>query len=317
MIRTARTPPVALAAVGLLLLALVLVIPVPSHPRIWIVLSNVAHAPVFAVLSLLILHWIRSRWNLAFGSAVAWAFAATIVLGAAVELVQGFIGRDASWGDVWTDALGAAVALGWIAHREPAEPVPVRRTGLAIALLAAGIALAPLASAVVAYGLRSLRMPTIAGFSLPSDLYFIELQSASARRAPLPPEWSRPDDTLSLALHLNEGEWPGVAFYEPSPDWRGHRSLKLDLTNPGRTPLDLTLRVHDLKHDQRHEDRFNRKLTVAPETRTVVTVLLKDIESAPLGRKLDLGRVAGMILFATGESARPGRQFFVTRIWLE
>lgn len=40
-----------------------------------------------------------------------WAAALTIALGAAVEIVQGLVGRDASWGDLLADALGVAVAL--------------------------------------------------------------------------------------------------------------------------------------------------------------------------------------------------------------
>lgn len=39
------------------------------------------------------------------------AAALVIALGAAVEVVQGFVGRDASWGDLLADALGIAFAL--------------------------------------------------------------------------------------------------------------------------------------------------------------------------------------------------------------
>ncbi|MFJ6025642.1 VanZ family protein [Brevundimonas sp. NPDC092305] len=40
-----------------------------------------------------------------------WAAILVIALGAAVEIVQGMVGRDASWGDLLADALGVAVAL--------------------------------------------------------------------------------------------------------------------------------------------------------------------------------------------------------------
>lgn len=40
-----------------------------------------------------------------------WAALLAIVLGAAVEVVQGFIGRDPSWGDLVADALGVVTAL--------------------------------------------------------------------------------------------------------------------------------------------------------------------------------------------------------------
>ena len=39
------------------------------------------------------------------------AAALAIALGAAVEVVQGMVGRDASWGDLLADAIGVAVAL--------------------------------------------------------------------------------------------------------------------------------------------------------------------------------------------------------------
>ena len=40
-----------------------------------------------------------------------WAALLAIALGAAVEVLQGFVGRDPSWGDLLADALGVATAL--------------------------------------------------------------------------------------------------------------------------------------------------------------------------------------------------------------
>ena len=317
MTRTARASPIALVAAAAALVSLVLLASVPSHPRIWVVLSNAAHAPVFAVLSLLILHLVRTQAGLAFRPAAAWSLAAAIVLGIAIEVLQAFIGRDASLRDVWTDALGAACALGWVTAHEPTESRVERRTGWVIALVTACLAVAPVAEALAAYGLRTARMPTVARFSLPWDLYFVQLQSASARRVGLPIEWSRPGDPLSLEVRFGTGRWPGLSLWEPAPDWRGYRSLKIDLTNPGSRPLELVLRVHDALHDQRHEDRFNRPLTVGPGSRDVLTVPLADIADGPVGRRLDLGSVAGLILFASGDSASAGTEFLLTRIWLE
>jgi VanZ family protein len=41
----------------------------------------------------------------------AWAALLAVGLGAAVEVVQGYIGRDANWGDLLADTLGVATAL--------------------------------------------------------------------------------------------------------------------------------------------------------------------------------------------------------------
>lgn len=40
-----------------------------------------------------------------------WAALLAIALGAAVEVVQAYVGRDPSWGDLLADALGVATAL--------------------------------------------------------------------------------------------------------------------------------------------------------------------------------------------------------------
>ncbi len=40
-----------------------------------------------------------------------WAAALVLASGAAVEVIQGFVGRDADWGDLLADALGIATAL--------------------------------------------------------------------------------------------------------------------------------------------------------------------------------------------------------------
>jgi VanZ family protein len=40
-----------------------------------------------------------------------WAALLAIVLGAAVEVIQGYIGRDPSWGDMLANALGVVTAL--------------------------------------------------------------------------------------------------------------------------------------------------------------------------------------------------------------
>ena len=40
-----------------------------------------------------------------------WAALLAIALGAAVEVVQRYVGRDPSWGDLLADALGVATAL--------------------------------------------------------------------------------------------------------------------------------------------------------------------------------------------------------------
>jgi len=60
-----------------------------------------------------------------------WAALLAIALGAAVEVVQRYIGRDPSWGDLLADALGVATALLlWAVWRrfQPREALQTSKT---------------------------------------------------------------------------------------------------------------------------------------------------------------------------------------------
>jgi hypothetical protein len=91
----------------------------------------------------------------------------------------------------------------------------------------------------------------------------------------------------------------------------------IDITNPDKRPLALTLRVHDLAHDNQASDRFNRNLLLAGSRRQILVTELDEIERAPVGRQIDLSRIAGVIVFGGGDPASIGRRYYLTRIWLE
>lgn len=57
-----------------------------------------------------------------------WAAAFALAVGAAVEIIQGQVGRDASWGDLLADALGILAALIlWVVWRR-GKPRAARQT---------------------------------------------------------------------------------------------------------------------------------------------------------------------------------------------
>jgi hypothetical protein len=311
-----------LLSAGVALVALVLFASLPPWPKIWAVLNDSAHAPVFGLLALTLLTLLRTSSHRSPVPLALAAFAATVLLGIAVEWVQGLIGRDSSWKDVGTDALGAACALGlagWapILGLDRFHTAVGRRTALGIALLSGALILLPIVESGLAYARRAMQFPVIARFDSTLDLYFAKAQYADGTLAPLPAPWARAGDRDSLRIVSAAGEWPGFAISEPEPDWRGYRALNVDVTNPDGEPLQLTVRVHDVQHDQRQEDRFNRTFAVDPWARRILSIPVADIASAPAGRPLDLQRVAGVIVFASGSKLPAGRAFYLTRIWLE
>ena len=137
------------AALPLLWAAIVLVLtltPADEMPRtpVWELLSfdTAAHAGVFFVLAGLSWFSLRRqrRWPRLAHHAGAAAFAASLLLGALIEVLQMAmrLGRHGEWSDLLSDGLGAALAVGlatWWAVRRP--PVAL------VALLLAGAALLP------------------------------------------------------------------------------------------------------------------------------------------------------------------------------
>lgn len=304
---------VLLAVLAVALLALPLALSLPSHPVYFGVINNVAHAPVFGALAIVILTLLRSCTAWPEPAKYAVALAAAVAAGGLIELVQPWIGRGAQLHDLWTDTLGAVAGLALAS----AVTGPRRLPGLLVAIVAMAVVSIPLVRAVRGYLERERQFPTVLDFTSTADWYFVRLRGVHVETGALPARWRRDGDPPALKLRIVGGRWPGITHFEPQPDWRGYARLNLDLLNPGARTLTLTLRVHDLAHDNSHGDRFNRTFTLAPGVRRVVTVPLSEIARGPERRALDLGRVAGLILYAGSEPDEAGRECYLTRIWLE
>jgi hypothetical protein len=106
-----------------------------------------------------------------------------------------------------------------------------------------------------------------------------------------------------------------VQVVEPQGDWRAFGLIAIDLTNAGPADASLVLRIHDAAHDWSHEDRFNLPLIIPSRTRTTVRVVLPVVEEAPASRRMDMARIANVMVFGQPPAA-PGA-LYVSRIWLE
>lgn len=306
-------PAAPLVALLVALPVLPLAASLPSHPLYFQELGNLAHAPAFGVHAVVTLALLRRWTTWPEGPRYAAALAFTAVAGTFVELIQPWIGRDGEIGDVVSDVSGAAAALATTALFEG-----LKRLLASVVLAGAiGIVLFPTVAPTLGYVDRHRQFPAILDLSSPFDRYFLRFDAVDSVVAELPRRWRRASDPPSLRIRVGTGDWPGVMHVEPSPDWSGYTSLNIDWTNPGARPLTLTLRVHDLDHDNRRDDRFNETLTLAAATRSVVSVPLERVAQGPLARRLDLERVGGINVFCGTEVRTTGQEYYLTRIWLE
>src|SRR5262249_7971626 len=145
-----------------ILLAVVVLSPGPGATRAGIALHDVAHAPVFAVLTLALLFALeRYRARPLTLEGYILAFALGVAFGLITEIVQKATGGDASWFDLRSDAIGAAAACCFFAAFD-------QRIGGRLRLALAGVGLAALvlhsvqfAQVALAYSHRNSEFPVV------------------------------------------------------------------------------------------------------------------------------------------------------------
>ena len=305
-----------------LLAAVVVFAELPHTTKFMHELHKAGHPVVFGAIALLLLSLLTSpasgkhdyRWRHYIS-----AFGITIAIGAATEIAQQFTHRDSSIIDVMSDATGAAASLAlhaaWFGATSVAREGKVRIACWTLGLLATLTAAAPITWCLVAYASRDVQFPVIAQYRSPPDKYFISAEAGNTSTEFLPAKWAGANDEKAFRIAISNGAYPGISLTEPYPCWRGFTSLMLDITNPGKSPLALVVRVHDSKHNNAHDDRFNREVTIDAEMRVTLAIPIGDIARQPANRLLDLDTVAGLIIFAA--KPVPQGEFFVSRVWLQ
>jgi VanZ family protein len=292
----------------------------PGEGQYMAVLQNGCHSPAFAVLSLITLALLKPRAPSPLARAVL-TVTALVLVGAATEGIQSLFGRDAELEDVANDlvgALGATSAWLYFEWRGRAGSAARIARIVVLAICASAVAwwLNPFVQCTRAYRERGAQFPVLAQFRSPRDLYFVTSRGTDTRLVPTDERPDRSGSGIALQTTLDSRPWPGFELFELMPDWRGHRLLKVDLSNPGATDLTLILRVNDRGHRGGADDRFNMGVLLPPRTRRVLSIPLVAMESSPRTRKMDLSEIDQLIVFRSGGGA-PDQALRLHRVWLE
>ncbi|MCP4745869.1 MAG: VanZ family protein [Desulfobacteraceae bacterium] len=105
----------------------------------------------------------------------------------------------------------------------------------------------------------------------------------------------------SMQIEFGTEKYSDANLYFMPGHWNGFQSLRFDLYNPDRTPIQVMCCVNDLKHIElgyQFEDRFNRRIKIESGPRWhTVEISLNDIRTAPAKRFMNMNRIDNMALF--------------------
>lgn len=281
-----------------ILLAVFLFVGGPGYrsPRSLCAAWDLGHVVAFSLWSYLLLAWRPLREA---SPARQWgiALAFCLVAGAATEGIQYLLGGDASIGDLLRDMVGGVIALSWLSPSAMVLPERVRRTARTVAATLLVIACLPLAAALSDEGIARLQFPVLCDFETPFE---IDRWDGGGARFSVDRSVAR-HGKASLRVEMDTSPYSGVALVYFPRDWRGYRFLILDALNPSQEEIDITCRIHDLRHEegeQRYEDRYNNTFHLRSGWNHF-RINLEEVARAPAGRILDLGTIRVVGIFAT------------------
>ncbi|MDO6421114.1 VanZ family protein [Saccharophagus degradans] len=275
----------------------------PGNTHFWQSLQNAGHAILFFAIAfvfsalLAATRYKNKPFHIAFVVLVA-----SLVFGGLVELIQGFIGREPSWSDMWLDAQGAIAGICVYLALFTRRVSRIVATVLAAALLFNSLSL-PIRW-LIAEHQRGQCFPVIADFENRWLSMFVDGRSkAKAKIVPTPTIWANNKSGRVLSVEFGRGRWPSVVFYELEPDWSAYNNFVFEAYNPQATPVTLSLRITDKSYSRKYSDRFNAQLELVPGYNEIKIPLAR-ISQLKSGREMDLSQVDELIVF-TGKQTPP------------
>jgi hypothetical protein len=222
------------------------------------------------------------------------AWVITSSLGALTEFIQAFIPyRHFRVGDILTDALGAAIflTLDYSFLKEVSQKsIVLMRTGAVVLIILRAY---PIIAATIDSWEMGRNFPLLSSFESLSEMSRWSSKDSVLKRS----KFHATNGEYSLKVTLLPGEYPGISQDYLPHDWRGYSYLSFDVYLEGSSPLDISLRINDRKHNEEYNDRFNKSFTIEPGEKHL-RIDLAEVRKAPQGRKMSMADINVMCIFS-------------------
>jgi VanZ family protein len=266
-----------------------------SDSRIIDTILSFGHLLLFGIAAIVTL-WIlnKGKWPSRGKNQYMWAWVIISSFGALTECIQAFIPyRHFRLGDILTDSLGAAVFLTLtysfqkdVTHKG----VTILRNGLLVLMIVRAY---PIFIATVDTWNMKNDFPVLSSFEAPFEIpRWISKESTMQ-----PSSLHATDGVYTLKVNLHPGIYPGISLDYFVEDWRGYNSLSFDVFIEGFSPLELSIRINDRKHNEEFMDRYNKSFLLRPG-HNHISVSLSEVRRAPIGRLMDMANITVLCMFS-------------------
>lgn len=282
----------------LLLTFFLLFISLPAYNLWWDEVFNSGHALLFLIFTCLLYQKLKIQYRqLKTSTLYVGVFILAVLTGALIEALQGLVNREPSVADLLANVYGVLAGLCFVSlfnnnERRRLSFRQVCFTSGLLLFLALGIA--PLLQLSWHYVARDRAFPVVLNLDASWSSSFV--QYSNSRLLDVPTQLASTEDSLHL-IQFDAGQYPGFALIEPVPDWSHYSRLRFNIVSKSKNEVEIVLRVHDKRHNQQLDDRYNKVLLIHPGFNTYV-ISLDKVMHGPMGRKLDLTQVSELRFFA-------------------
>lgn len=221
-------------------------------------------------------------------------FLLILLIGVLIEVGQMLVnGRAPDLLDIARNQLGCLLVCLFFCGPVSAA-TPLKRTAQILVLCAITLAACPLALNLLDERLAEQQFPILANFETPLEKgRWVDQRQVAIERNIVR------QGKNSLRVNLSTARYSGASLVYFPGNWEGYDELNFSVYNPGRAPLELHCRIHDIHHkfhQNKYSDRFHRRFLLKTGWNDL-SVPLDEVRRAPDGRDMDMKHIERFCIF--------------------
>ena len=282
-----------------------LVFPFPMSGRHWNAIFDLAHAPAFFLIFLLIagvldpasIGFSKSRLALLRLPPLRLIKLSGLLFlgGVACEVAQKFVDRYPSVGDLIANSLGLFAGMLYCLSRQCVTRV-LYMTGIIVMILVIALPSFEPAQELLECFRQQREFPLLASFERPREL---TAWVAHGARFKISNDWAS-HGTSSVQIQSSSAHDPGALMIWPIPDWSQYSSIQFTVFNPDQRAVVVGVTISDEQHIRNlwePSDRFSWSTELGPKEIKLVSIDLEEVAVAPASRRMDMTWISNLNIY--------------------